>query len=264
MTLRIGFLQFTPRFGELNRNRDRILKLAAGISFDLLVLPELCTTGYQFTSAEEVNELSEPVDGKLAALLTSIAAGAGGVIVAGFAERARDGVYNSAMTVGPEGLLSVYRKVHLYARETEWFMPGDRPFAAVSAGLPVPLGIMICFDWIFPESVRSLALDGARIIAHPSNLVMPYCQKSMYARAVENRVFIITANRCGTEERGGQDPLTFTGGSQIMGPDGTVLGQAGEQEDRLVLVDIDPVEADPQLNRYNHLHRDRRPDLYRS
>ncbi len=260
--MRVGFLQFTPCFGEPVRNRERIAELTAGSTFDLLVLPELCTSGYQFTSREEVNQLAEPADGELANLLTSIAARAGGVIVAGFAEHTRQGAYNAAMTVTPKGFLSVYRKVHLYARETHWFLPGDRPFAAMDVGLPVPLGVMICFDWIFPESARTLALDGARIIAHPSNLVMPYCQKAMYARAVENRVFIITANRCGTEERGDQDPLTFTGGSQVMGPDGTVPGCADETEEKLVLVDIDPVEADPQLNRFNHLHRDRRPDLY--
>lgn len=263
MMLTTGFLQFTPRFGEPERNRERVRDLTSGATFDLLVLPELCTSGYQFATRDEVYELSEPAEGELTALLTEIAAQAGGVVVAGFAERVETGVYNSAMTVGPKGLLSVYRKIHLYAREAEWFVPGDRPFAALDAGLPVPIGVMICFDWIFPESGRSLALDGARIIAHPSNLVMPYCQKAMYARAVENRIFIITANRCGTEERGGQEPLTFTGGSQIMGPDGTVLGRAGEQEDRLVLVHIDPAEAHPQLNRHNHLYQDRRPDKYR-
>jgi len=122
---------------------------------------------------------------------------------------------------------------------------------------------MICFDWIFPEAVRSLALGGAAVIAHPANLVLPWCQRAMFARAVENQVFAITANRFGTEARDRASPLTFTGGSQIMTPDGEVIAKAGQSEAVVMTREIDLSTSNPQLNSLNHLFADRRPDLYR-
>ena len=262
MKLTVGYFQFEPRFGDVSHNMGTIRSALDGVRFDLLVLPELCTTGYQFADRKELVDLAEPANGNFVGVLAELAETASGVIVAGFAERDGDDLYNAACTVTPSGDRHVYRKVHLFDREKELFKQGDTPFRSIHVGWDVPLGVMICFDWIFPEAMRALALDGARIVAHPANLVMPYCQRAMFARAVENRSFVITANRFGTEVRGGLGPLVFTGGSQVMSPDGTTLVQAAEQETALHVVEIETGEADFQLNQRNNLANDRRPEMY--
>lgn len=122
--------------------------------------------------------------------------------------------------------------------------------------------MMICFDWIFPETARSLALQGAQIIAHPSNLVLQYCQRAMYARSVENRVFTITANRIGTEERAGRT-LTFTGASQVLNPRGDTLVSAPGDEEHVGVAEADLTHADDKhITEYNDLMAQRRPDMY--
>ena len=124
---------------------------------------------------------------------------------------------------------------------------------------------MICFDWYYPEAARSLAVQGADIICHPSNLVLPNCPDSMPVRCLENRVFAVTCNRTGSEERGGKEPLTYIGNSEIVTPKGIILHRAPRDREELTILDIDPREArSKQLNRYNDLLRDRRTGLYRA
>lgn len=259
----VGFVQFAPRFGDSAGNIARIREMIGDVSFDLLVLPELCTTGYQFADKEELSAHAEPVNGPSCETLADISRERGGVVVAGFAEKSREGVYNSALTVTPAGTRFLYRKVHLFDREKDLFLPGNTPFEPIDVGWDVPIGVMICFDWIFPEAMRSLALGGARLIAHPANLVMPYCQRAMFARSLENGVFVVTANRHGIEERAGQPPLHFTGASQVMGPDGAVRLSATEYETGVRMVEIETNDAGFQLNSRNNLARDRRPGMYR-
>jgi predicted amidohydrolase len=123
--------------------------------------------------------------------------------------------------------------------------------------------MMICFDWIFPETARSLALAGADIICHPANLVLSYCQDAMITRCVENRVFAVTANRTGSESRAGAT-LRFTGLSEIVAPDGGVLARAGVEAEEVIVREIDPFEArDKAVTPQNDVLGDRRPDLYR-
>jgi predicted amidohydrolase len=124
--------------------------------------------------------------------------------------------------------------------------------------------MMICFDWAFPEVARTLALEGADLIAHPSNLVLDLCQRAMFARCVENRVFAVTANRHG-EERRPEGRLRFTGRSQVVGPDGSLLRRAPTRRDELFLGEIDPKRArDKKITPGNDVLRDRRPGFYRS
>jgi predicted amidohydrolase len=121
---------------------------------------------------------------------------------------------------------------------------------------------MVCFDWIFPESVRTLALQGAEIICHSANLVLPYCQNAMVTRSIENRVFTITSNRIGYEANG-KDKFTFTGMSQITNPEGDVIARATEDEETLKVVEIQPEEAqDKWVTEKNHIFKDRRPGFY--
>ena len=124
------------------------------------------------------------------------------------------------------------------------------------------IGIIICFDWIFPEAARILALKGADIICHPANLVLPYAQRAMLARSVENRVYTVTANRLGFEKRGG-DSFKFTGGSQVTSPSMEVLisGSTDREEARVVEVDLSKAR-NKSITEKNDIFKDRRPEIY--
>ncbi len=160
-----------------------------------------------------------------------------------------DKFYNSAVLTGPEGFIGVYRKTHLYFEENLYFTPGDTGFRVwdTKAGR---IGIMICFDWFFPEAMRTLALSGADIVAHPSNLVLPYCPDSMPLRCLENRVFAITANRTGTENRKEGSSLRFIGKSEIVSPEGEILVRAPEAEEALMVKTLirQPQETRPSIH----------------
>ena len=260
---RIGFAQFQVAFGEPDRNRAAMKVLAARApDADLLVFPELAASGYDFVDANEARELAEPFgDGPTSQAAITWAQELSMSIVVGYAEQAAEGLYNSCLLALPDGALYNYRKIHLFSREKRFFLPGDGPPPVIDtpAGR---VGLMICFDWIFPETARTLALNGAQIIAHPSNLVLPWCQRAMFTRCVENRVFAVTANRIGTEERAGR-VLAFTGGSQVLDPTGETLAQATADQEAVAVVEVDPARADEKaINEHNHLLNDRRPELY--
>jgi predicted amidohydrolase len=164
--------------------------------------------------------------------------------------------------VGPGGHLASYRKIHLFGMETAFFLPGDRPFSTCDVG-GVRVGIMICFDHLFPEAARSLALLGADVIAHPANLVLPgVAQRTMEVRALENGIFAATANRVGSEARNGNE-LRYTGQSQIVGPNGNVLVRLSEDRPEIAVVEIDISRArDKAVTSRNDKLADRRPHLY--
>ncbi|HXF06217.1 MAG TPA: nitrilase-related carbon-nitrogen hydrolase [Blastocatellia bacterium] len=276
--MRIGFYQFAPVLGDVPANRRQIRAALQACDADLVVLPELATSGYLFLTADEVEAVAEPVPGPTTDLLHQLAAERGIHIVIGLPERATDGIYNSAVLVGPEGVMGVYRKAHLFSDEKDWFRPGDVGFPIFEVR-GAKVGLLVCFDHLFPEAARTLALAGAEIICHPSNLVLPELgQLTTRVRAIENRVFWILANRIGVEERAltstsdrpseGSRPLTrkltYTGCSQIIAPDGKILHRAPAQEETLAVVTIDPAQAtDKFVTPRNHVLADRRPDLYR-
>jgi predicted amidohydrolase len=113
--------------------------------------------------------------------------------------------------------------------------------------------------------MRALALQGAQVIAHPSNLVLPCCPIAMPIRCLENRVFAITANRIGTEQRKEGSSLTFIGMSQIVAPDSAIVARAPDADTSLIVKDIDLEKSlNKAINPYNDLFRDRRPEMYRA
>jgi len=261
---RIAIVQTDPRFGRSADNVAAALDQCAGTPADLYVLPELFATGYNFEDAAELAALAESASGPTMAAVTRFAAQRSCYLAYGFAERSSPGgAYNSAALVGPAGIVGLYRKVHLYANETVLFSPGDMGFPVYE--LPFGrVGIMICFDWIFPESARSLALGGAELIAHPSNLVLRYCPDAMVTRCLENRVYAATANRIGREDRGGID-LRFTGQSQVVSPQGEVLVRLGERDAGVRAVEVDLAAArQKRINAQNDILKGRRPDQYRN
>jgi len=258
--MKIGFVQFAPALGNLEtttQSIERLIPRAAGA--DLVVLPELCNSGYNFQSAEQAWQASEEIgNSTFVAYLASLCQDHGFHIVSGFDERAGDRLYNSALLVGPQGYVGRYRKLHLFMNEKDFFEPGD-------GGLPVfdigacRLGMLVCFDWIFPEAWRVLALKGADVICHPSNLVLPgLAQRAVPIRALTNRVYVVTANRIGTE-----DDLTFTGMSTIASPNGDILTQASPTEEVVSVVEVDvSLARDKSITPRNDLFADRRPDAY--
>ena len=259
--MRIAAIQMTPEFGAVERNLDRAEVMLADARPALAVLPEFAFTGYVFANREELASYAEPRDGRSIRRMAEVARRLDTLICFGFPEQAGGRIFNSAALVGPAGLLAVYRKIHLFKDEIDILDPGDEPFAVIeTAG--VRLGMMICYDWFFPESARSLALAGAQIVLHPANLILPFCQDAMCTRCVENRIFAITANRGGEENRTGK-LLRFTGRSQIARPDAT-CERLPDAADGVIVAEIDPALANNKnLTDRNNLLLDRRPQMYR-
>ena len=258
--MKVGFVQFDPVFGEKEKNLATVENSLKGSDAELIVLPELFNIGYTFLNKAELTDLSEPATGPSYDFMLKLARQYKCAFAYGFAEKDNDILYDSMALVSPEGLVGVYRKIHLFFEEKKFFQPGDTGFH-VFEYKNIKLGMLICFDWIYPEAMRTLAVKGAQIILHPANLVTPYCPDAMITRALENRVFIILANRCGEEKRNGK-MNKFIGQSEIVSPQGEILARV-EQQECIKIVDIDPALAlDKKFNEYNDLLVDRREDLY--
>ncbi len=263
--MKIGFYQNNPHFGEKEKNLEQAVKELNAVDADLIVMPELFNTGYQFISKTEVANLAEEIPGgDTCKALLNLARERDIFLVFGMAERENGKFYNSAAVLGPKGFIGRYRKSHLFAEEKLFFEPGDTGFEVFDIGI-ARIGVMVCFDWWFPESARSLALMGADIICHPANLVLKDCQRAMEIRSLENGVYSITANRTGRESRGGKSALEFTGGSQIISTAGEILVKSGRHDTGIFLVEIDATKArDKSIAMGNDRFTDRRPSLYRS
>ena len=251
-----------PQICNTEKNLSRvksILEQAEKTNVDVLVLPELCNSGYVFKDINEATESAEAIpEGPFSKELLTWSS-ADRLVVAGINERTSEGLYNSAAVFGDGEYITTYRKIHLFLDEADWFRAGqDEPPIIEYKGYR--FGIMVCFDWIFPEVARVLALKGAQVILHPANLVLPYCQDAMITRSIENRVFTATANRIGTE-RG----VKFSGFSQITDVKGNRLIQVSNDAVGVASVTIDPLLADDKsITARNDVLADRRPDLYTS
>ena len=259
--MKVGYVQTSPIFGEKHKNFEQVYKLIGKTKADLVILPELFATGYTFISKSEAVALSEKKDGDTTQFLIELARKTGSIVVAGFAEKDGDHIYNSSLIVSDDEVVGTYRKIHLYYKEKLWFSPGNKPLKTYDLK-GVKIGIMICFDWFFPETIRSLALLGADIIAHPANLVLPYCQRAMTNHCLVNRVFAVTSNRIGNEVRG-EDNFTFTGESQITSFNGDVLSSAPADKAYVDFIEIDVTHArNKNINKYNNVFEDRRTEFY--
>jgi len=256
----IGLMQFAPALGDVGATIQRIDSLIpAANGLDILVLPELCNSGYNFSSYDQAWETSEEIEKSIfVRYLESQCMQFKMHIISGFNERDHDNLYNSAILVGPDGYVGTYRKLHLFMNEQDYFKPGDRGLPVFDIG-SCKIGMLVCFDWVFPEVWRILALKGVDIVCHPSNLVLPgLAQTVIPIHALINRIFIVTANRIGTER-----DLTFTGLSIIADPQGDILVQSSEKKEELGIQTVDITMArNKMITERNDLMGDRRPEHY--
>jgi len=265
--MQVAVAQIDPQLGEKERNLAACLarmEEAAAAGAQLLVLPECAIPGYMFGSGDEALPFAEEIPGPSTAVLERECARLGLHVVCGMLERDGDALRNAAVLVGPDGLVGTYRKTHLpFLGVDRFVVPGD--------ALPVfdtPLGrigIEICYDLRFPEVTRTLALQGADMVAHPTNFPMAakiQTELITVARAAENRVYLLTANRCGKERW-----AEFCGRSQIVDPYGVRLSETDEYTETLLLGEVDVEKArdkdyvvpgEYELYLFGH----RRPDLY--
>jgi len=262
--LKLAVVQFTPEFGEKKKNFCRMQELVEDVTADIIVFPELCTTGYFFLSREEVAKAAEPVAGPSSKFFQGMARNKNAVVVAGFAERHQKNLYNACLVAVPETKNPyVYRKTHLFYKENVCFDPGDTGFFVVEdKKRDVCIGPMVCYDWRFPESARVLTLLGADLIVCPANLITEAWRRVMPARAIENNVYLAVANRAGLEKRKGEE-LRFKGNSAIYDFSGQEIKKAGEEKDEVLLAEIYPSKTrDKSFNPFNDVLTDRQPQHY--
>jgi predicted amidohydrolase len=265
--MRVAVAQLDPKLGERERNLEACLQrleeaVAAGAQ--LLVLPECAVPGYMFDSLEEGLSYAEEVPGPTTEALERACERLDAYVICGMLQRDGDLLRNAAVFVGPEGLVGTYWKTHLPFLGVDRFVtPGDE---LTVWDTPLGrIGVEICYDLRFPEVTRTLALKGADVVAHPTNFPMAakiQTELITVARAAENRVYLLTANRVGKERWG-----EFCGWSQIVDPYGKRLAEAGETEEALLVADVDVEKArdkdyvipgEYELYLFGH----RRPELY--
>ena len=270
--IRVACLQMEPEIGQKEKNLFRSLELieqAGKAGANLVVLPELCNSGYMFATREEAFDLAEPVPGGASCESWMAAARKYELfIVAGITEREGDKLYNSAVVLGPKGYIGTYRKNHLWGEENLFFEPGNLgvPVFHIGAGR---IACAICYDIWFPEIFRLAALQGADMLCVPTNWVPMPGQPDNFpvmanilamGGAHANSMFVAAADRVGVER--GQP---FLGNSLIVSHAGWPLaGPASPDREEMLIADLNLADARRKrnLNEFNQLLRDRRTDVY--
>jgi predicted amidohydrolase len=260
--LRVSAVSVAVEIGDVAANLAAIRRALSGhrVGPHLIVLPELCTSGYVFTDAAEARSLAlQADDPRLLALADVLATDT--VAVIGFCELADDRLFNSALIIGRDGVLGCYRKSHLWGGEHAIFEAGAT--AGMVLDTPVArLAVAICYDNEFPELTRRVALAGAEVLALPVNWPRverpagehpPETIQAM-AGARTSRLATVVADRHGTE-RG----VEWTGGTAVISSDGWVCATPGETG--VASAVLDPTD-DKSLGAHNDLFADRRPELY--
>ena len=257
--MKLAQIQFSPLLGEMEHNTAEVKRLTGKCKgSNLIILPELSDTGYNFSDKKHALTISKPIDkNPLVAMLLEQSIKLKTHIVTGICEKKGNKLYNSSLIISPEGILGKYRKIHLFFNERDIFEEGE-------GGLKIfdidgyRLGMLICFDYLFPDIWRVTAQKGADIIAHPSNLVTYNAFKVVPALAIMNKVFIATTNRIGSDGN-----LIFAGKSFICNPSGDIISEASQLNEEILFSEIDTsISHNKMITERNHVFDDRRPGKY--
>jgi predicted amidohydrolase len=234
--IKAGIIQFDIRLGDVERNLATVERHSVSLAKQgvrLVLLPEMWSTGFP---NEHLKRLADTTP-KILKHLSKMSKDLGFTIIGSLVEKAAKGVYNTAYLLDRDGSVKdVYRKVHLFSPTDEhrYFKPGRK--AVVSKTSLGPIGLMICYDLRFPELCRSLVLRGAKVVVVMAEWPaerQAHWETLLKARAIENQVFVLGANRCG------KDPdLAYAGHSRIISPTGEVLARAGKRPS-VISADID-------------------------
>lgn len=264
----VGAAQINVSIGRKKENLSKCLSLvkaAGGQHLDLLAFPECTLTGYVFNSYDEAFPMAETIPGESTNLLKEACHKYQITTLVGLLEHDGGKIYNTAVLINPEGLVGKYRKSHTLCLGVDrYILPGeDLPVFSL---YQAKVGILICYDQRFPEPARVMALKGAQVILTPANLPQgaeAYPNFLNQARACENRLFIVHANRVGRERN-----VQFIGRSQIIGCSGRILAEGSSTNEEIIKAQIKPEQANlkhvvnaPGEYEFN-IFRDRRPDLY--
>ncbi|MFK7821602.1 MAG: carbon-nitrogen hydrolase family protein [Planctomycetaceae bacterium] len=267
--MKIAGVQMDVTIGEVSQNIDHVVerfRTTTSSGAALSIFPECVLTGYCFESLDEAKQFAESIPGPSTERLTKACRELNAYMVAGMLELDGNDVYNAAVLIGPDGVISNYRKAHLPYLGVDMFTSfGTQPFTAHQAG-DVKVGTLICYDASFPEATRCLAMDGADLIALPTNWppgAETTADYTINSRAVENAVYFAAINRVGTE-RG----FSFIGRSSICDPNGNTLTKAETRGEEILYADIDlNLARTKKIVRVPGKHAiarmaDRRPELY--
>ena len=243
--MRLATLQMRATCGDVATNLARIERAAAeaaGGGATMLITPELALTGYG--AGERISALACPADGPAIRRLAAISVANGVAIVAGFAERDGEAVYNSAAYVDGEHAPVVYRKSHLYGDYERGLFKAGKSDTGIFVHHGVRCGMLICYDVEFPENIRRLALAGADAVLVPTALPAGpsgsfIARHMIRTRAFENQVFVAYVDHCGADEL-----FSYAGLSEIAAPDGGVLAAANDTDETLLITEVDPSAYD--------------------
>ncbi len=258
MEMNVAIGQMDIELGNKKRNIEKAEELvhrAAKMNAGIICLPEMFTTGF---AKGNMARLAEPAPGETTKKLQELAAENKMFISGSILEKENSNIYNTAIFVTPEGLVGKHRKVHLFLEEAD-HVKGGNGYSVfdTDAGR---IGLLTCYDAIFPEASRLLSLQGAQIILLPSNWMNPFMGQwrlATSARALDNQVWLVAANRIGSDEN-----YTYFGNSRIVNPYGTPVVECGESEE-VAVAEID-LGKSSEFKKIVDFLKDRKPKTYQA
>ncbi|MEW4488857.1 carbon-nitrogen hydrolase family protein [Thalassoglobus sp. JC818] len=269
--MRVAAVQMDVKIGAPEQNLASMLDAfgtARQNGAELVIFPECALTGYCFESAEESLPFAEELSGPAVSTFQKKLQELGGAAVFGMLTPSPDGVFNTAVLLNGDGVIGAYRKIHLPGLGIDQYATyGDEPFRVYEVG-EIRVGLAICYDSAFPESSRVMALQGADLIALPTNFPTGAENMTRYTintRAMENKVYFAAVNRVG-KERG----FRFIGETTVADPNGNTLCKGSETAEEILYFDVDPAESrEKRIVRVPGKHAidrvaDRRPEMYGS
>ena len=266
--MRAAAVQMDVHLGDNVGNRKRILdrlEVAADNGAELVVFPECANSGYCYTSLDEARAYAEPSDGDTPKQFAERCTDLGVTGIVGFLESGVGTCHNTALVATPDGRTAIYRKTHLPTLGIDRFLTAGELIPTFDVP-DAKLGVLICYDIRFPEAPRAIGLQGADILAVPTNWPIGAESSPGFitrARAWESRMYVVAANRVG-DERGRH----FIGRSQIVAPSGEVVVEASPTDEQIICGDLDLSVARQKAIVYEpgewelDITGDRRPELY--